>query len=267
MFTKAAQIFKSGVNPKRTCEITGRVVRIRNPRPNSFSFLIVPNDDYYSKAGLWLNGYVPMDRNPRYSAFKEIRTGSVYTFLVSIGGNQLKLPDRPDRVNLDIIRFWRLAKDACADCNAEFCVSGSITAVCNSYIVLQSRPLPENTEHPPIPGRYMSFYTPNTGLYYPGQKVCLHVHLQPGIQYVSGRKYPQYNPRLRILEMVDLSAPVAKKPATVSKSKPVKQAEPVNPEDVIEYTTDRRGHWRTSKNGVRHWVRQTVVHLQTTRKD
>lgn len=241
-------IFKSGVTPNRVFSIMGRVARIVRSTNRVFSFLVVPGNGKYrsryqtDKSGLWLTGCVPADRNPETSMFADLKTGWVYRFDIAPSGNKLKIPDTKYRMDFEIVRVYKIPPGTYGDCSGTFCVSGTVVEVHNDYLVLKSRHLPANDEHPFLEGRYMSVRHRSPGDYYPGQVVLLRVQVYPG-SYDKDKNGPiHYAPNAFVLEMHEFRKP----------GEPF--AEPG--------TYTRRGHWRTSKNGVRHWVRAAQVHIR-----
>lgn len=242
--------FESGITPKRVFQVTGKVAEVRWSKDRHLmGVLIIPGTnrpksrrERYNHDGIWLTGRIPADRDPRFSALREIYTGQVYIFDIAATGNKFKLPDAPHRVDFEIIKFKQAANNTFGDCRGEFCISGWVVAVHMDYIVLQSRPLPSTQDHPVLESRLLALrYNPKIIQFQVGQKALLRVALSPSVLNKNNILVPV--PSARIIETGSLPDNHVNNQITQ--------------DGVREYT--RKGHWRKLPDGNSTWVRATTV--------
>ena len=237
-----SNIFPSGAIVSRVFPITGIIGKVTRPSRNTYAILVKP--DRHSCSGIWLNGFVPYDRIPGLSVFAELKVGQKYTFDVAASGNKYKTPDAPHRVDFDIIRVY-LSKSEQASCNGRFGISGVVTAIEKDFIVLQSRELKASEDRPMLPSRLMAlrFRRTDRNKFFVGQHVALRVHVSPSyfIKQNTSDVAPRACPHAVIHEIVSLD------------KMPEAKLVPGPNQHV------RKGHYRTSSNGNRHWVSACLV--------
>lgn len=184
----------------RAFNITGFVACTRfNLKTGVCGFLLVPSLTQTNKVGIWVNGQIPGDRNPRTHVFRTIQRGQAYTFRVIASGDDAT-PDGYRLHILQIVADLGIRPAASTLCTSTFAVKGVVTGVSGEYVRITSRVAKDANNNIVATPAKLSLYSPEREIRYnlkPGDDVWLKIYVRP-----SARSTPNgvaYEPVLQLV--------------------------------------------------------------------